>query len=355
MQAEDLIAAKGKKEKKKQRKETTTRKIQTHEPMSFWHSVCAQLSLLLLFILILFVVCSFAPPNLILDEGGEREKVKEGRKLCPDISRAVLSQALIVEAVDLGDLTALVVAAQNGYSVWEADLERDKVGDRLNAVVASVHVVAHEEVVCVGQLATNAEELHKVVELTVDVTAHGHGAAHGLHVGLLLKDLHSLFQKGRVLSVHGLCVEGFPTHSHTRTRTRTRILTHTHTLSLSLFFLPGERQQQRTTSNKKNKNSSPCRKGQTRLLLKWACIDAASPAIDQRPCATLFALLRLRVREFARVCVRARERKRCKGEMCLKKKQPAINQRQKPTNERDMPKFIGNHQQLSSQRFFFCL
>ena len=255
MQAEDLIAAKGKKEKKKQRKETTTRKIQTHEPMSFWHSVCAQLSLLLLFILILFVVCSFAPPpNLILDEGGEREKVKEGRKLCPDISRAVLSQALIVEAVDLGDLTALVVAAQNGYSVWEADLERDKVGDRLNAVVASVHVVAHEEVVCVGQLATNAEELHKVVELTVDVTAHGHGAAHGLHVGLLLKDLHSLFQKGRVLSVHGLCVEGFPTHSHTRTRTRTRILTHTHTLSLSLFSFcreKGNSKEQRQTRRTK--------------------------------------------------------------------------------------------------------
>ena len=192
MQAEDLIAAKGKKEKKKQRKETTTRKIQTHEPMSFWHSVCAQLSLLLLFILILFVVCSFAPPNLILDEGGEREKVKEGRKLCPDISRAVLSQALIVEAVDLGDLTALVVAAQNGYSVWEADLERDKVGDRLNAVVASVHVVAHEEVVVIGQLATNVEKLFQIIELTVDVAANGHGCAHLGNIAFARQDFFGI-------------------------------------------------------------------------------------------------------------------------------------------------------------------
>ena len=56
----------------------------------------------------------------------------------------------------------------------------------------------HEQVVCVRHITTDAEQLHEVVELAVDVAAHGHGTAHGLHVGLLdeqqLHHLAHLFQ-----------------------------------------------------------------------------------------------------------------------------------------------------------------
>ena len=50
-------------------------------------------------------------------------------------------------------------------------LEGDEESDGLDAVVASVHVVSHEQVVGVGGLASDPEQLHQVMELSVNVSA----------------------------------------------------------------------------------------------------------------------------------------------------------------------------------------
>ena len=49
---------------------------------------------------------------------------------------------------------------------------------RFDTVVASVDIVAHEEVICVWRLAANTEKLHKVVELTMYVAAYSHRTFH---------------------------------------------------------------------------------------------------------------------------------------------------------------------------------
>lgn len=48
--------------------------------------------------------------HLAVDDGGEAEVVEDLGAVAPDGDGAVLAQALVVEAVDLRDLTALVVA-----------------------------------------------------------------------------------------------------------------------------------------------------------------------------------------------------------------------------------------------------
>ena len=50
--------------------------------------------------------------------------------------------------------------------------------DRFDTVVASVDIVAHEEVICVWRFPSNTEKLHKVVELTVYVAAYSHRTFH---------------------------------------------------------------------------------------------------------------------------------------------------------------------------------
>ena len=83
--------------------------------------------------------------------------------------------------------------------------------DRFDAVVSPVDIVAHKKVICVRGLAPNAEQLHKVVELTVHVAAHSHRAFdlsdgrqncqkceiffdfHLLDIALLAQDLLRLF------------------------------------------------------------------------------------------------------------------------------------------------------------------
>ena len=136
----------------------------------------------------------------VLDDGGQREEIEEFRELFPNIGVAVLTQALIVEAIPkvnrvsatlyyfdlhLSDLTALVVTAQNCDSVGEANLEGDEECDGLDTVVATIDVITHEQVVSVGRLTANLEELTKVMELAVDITANSDGRAHLLHVRLV--------------------------------------------------------------------------------------------------------------------------------------------------------------------------
>ncbi len=63
-------------------------------------------------------------------------------------------------------------------------------------VEAAVDKVAHEEVVGVGHVAADLEELLQVVKLPVDVAADRHRGIHALHIALLDKDLTGLGAQG---------------------------------------------------------------------------------------------------------------------------------------------------------------
>lgn len=72
------------------------------------------------------------------------------------------------------------------------NLQSNKKCYSFNAIVATIDVIAHEQIVCVGQVSTDAEQLDQIVKLAVDVAANCDWAAHGLHVGLAYKNLSCL-------------------------------------------------------------------------------------------------------------------------------------------------------------------
>eukprot|EP00356_Strombidium_inclinatum_P009071 CAMPEP_0170489884 /NCGR_PEP_ID=MMETSP0208-20121228/8181_1 /TAXON_ID=197538 /ORGANISM="Strombidium inclinatum, Strain S3" /LENGTH=98 /DNA_ID=CAMNT_0010765027 /DNA_START=455 /DNA_END=751 /DNA_ORIENTATION=- len=55
--------------------------------------------------------------DVALDDGGEREVVEKRGEVLPHVGVAVLSEALVIEAVNLSDLFALVIASEDGDSV----------------------------------------------------------------------------------------------------------------------------------------------------------------------------------------------------------------------------------------------
>lgn len=63
---------------------------------------------------------------LVVDKGSEREVVEQVCEELPDIGVAVFAQALIVEAIYLGNLAGLVVPAQDSDALRVSDFERDK-------------------------------------------------------------------------------------------------------------------------------------------------------------------------------------------------------------------------------------
>lgn len=101
--------------------------------------------------------------HLVVNQCSQWQVVEQVCKVLPDIRVAVLSQALVVEAVHLCNLSRLVVASQDGNSIAIPDLERDEQRHCLDGVVPTVYVVSHEEVVCVGRVAADAEEFREVM------------------------------------------------------------------------------------------------------------------------------------------------------------------------------------------------
>lgn len=79
--------------------------------------------------------------DLVVDEGCEREVIEQVGEVLPDVRVAVLAQALVVETVDLCDLSRLVVAAQDGDSLGVPNLEGDEKSHCLDRVVTSIDVV----------------------------------------------------------------------------------------------------------------------------------------------------------------------------------------------------------------------
>jgi len=55
--------------------------------------------------------------------------------------------------------------------------------------MASVNEISHEEVVSIRAFTSHLEELHEILELTMNVTTNGYWAFYNLHIRLVKQDL----------------------------------------------------------------------------------------------------------------------------------------------------------------------
>mmetsp|Transcript_9309 Transcript_9309/g.26622 ORF Transcript_9309/g.26622 Transcript_9309/m.26622 type:complete len:324 (+) Transcript_9309:14-985(+) len=120
-----------------------------------------------------------------IDECAKREVVKHLDTVAPGVCVAILSLALIIEAVHLCDLTALMVPSQKSDACRVAGLQEHQHCEDLQTVVSTVYKVPHEYVVCLRDLPARLEQAQQVMELPVDITAHRDWAVDRLDVGLL--------------------------------------------------------------------------------------------------------------------------------------------------------------------------
>lgn len=71
----------------------------------------------------------------------------------------------------LRDLPTFMIAPQQRDMRWVCCLEQHQQREHLQAVVATVHKIAHENVVGAGHLTACFEKLQQVVKLAMYVTA----------------------------------------------------------------------------------------------------------------------------------------------------------------------------------------
>jgi hypothetical protein len=95
--------------------------------------------------------------HLVVDQRSKRKEIEQVGEVPPYVRIAVLPQTLVVETVHLRDLSRLVVASQDGYTVSVSQLHGHEQGDGFDGVVPTIDIVAHEEVIGVRRVASDPE------------------------------------------------------------------------------------------------------------------------------------------------------------------------------------------------------
>mmetsp|Transcript_76523 Transcript_76523/g.211814 ORF Transcript_76523/g.211814 Transcript_76523/m.211814 type:complete len:264 (-) Transcript_76523:157-948(-) len=108
--------------------------------------------------------------DLLVHDGRDGQAVEAVGVRLPELD-VVAPLALVVEAVYPVDARALVVPAQDEKVLGVLDLVRQQQADGLQALLPAVHIVAQEEIVCVGREAAVLKQAQQVVVLSVDVAA----------------------------------------------------------------------------------------------------------------------------------------------------------------------------------------
>ena len=70
--------------------------------------------------------------DLVVNQGCQGKVIEEIGEVFPDIGIAVFSQALIVEAVDLGDLARFMISSEDGDARRVSNLEGNEKCNSLN-------------------------------------------------------------------------------------------------------------------------------------------------------------------------------------------------------------------------------
>lgn len=111
--------------------------------------------------------------HLIVNDGSDWKEVKDVGELLPYFRRSIFGLALSIKTIYLSDLSGLMISAKKTNSTWKSDFEKQKKGDSLNTVLATINIVTKEQVVDIRNVSTDLEKFHDVPELAMDITDEG--------------------------------------------------------------------------------------------------------------------------------------------------------------------------------------
>ena len=93
-----------------------------------------------------------------------------------------------------------MIASKNSESILETDLQSDKKCHCLYRVITAIDVITHEQVVGVGGLSSNFEELSKVMELSMNIATDCDRCSYLLDIGFINQDFFCLCESQITIS-----------------------------------------------------------------------------------------------------------------------------------------------------------
>jgi len=155
---------------------------------------------------------AMAAEDLLVDYGRDGEAVEAVGERLPQLD-VVATLALVVETVNSVDGGTLMISPEEEEVLRILDLVGQEKADSLQALLASVHIVSEEEVICLGRKPSILEQSEKVCVLSVDVAADLEGRLQLEQDRLLKEDLARLEAQPAHLSLRHLHRLARPTAS----------------------------------------------------------------------------------------------------------------------------------------------
>lgn len=124
--------------------------------------------------------------NFVFHHSCERQQIEQLGEVFPHVCITIFPLALVIKAIDLRDLSALMIPSQDCDPVSIPHFEGYQQSHCFHTVVASVYVVSHKKVVSIRAIASNLEKFNKVMELSMYVSANCDWAFDRLDILLIL-------------------------------------------------------------------------------------------------------------------------------------------------------------------------
>lgn len=99
------------------------------------------------------------PTHLVIDQSGKREVIKQVGKELPDIRIPVFPQTLVVESINLRNLSRFMVTSKDGDSISISEFKSNEQRNSLDGIISSINVISHEEVIGIRGISSNPEKL----------------------------------------------------------------------------------------------------------------------------------------------------------------------------------------------------
>ena len=85
--------------------------------------------------------------DAIVNNRSQGKVVEDVSAVSPHIHTAILPQTLVIETINLCDLSALMITSDEHDSFWVANFEGQQQKECLHRVKSSVYEVTHEEII----------------------------------------------------------------------------------------------------------------------------------------------------------------------------------------------------------------
>ena len=95
----------------------------------------------------------------ISDDCSHWEVIKGIGKVFPHVCVSVFSKTFVIKAIDLSDLTTLVVSSEDRNPVSVSNLQSYKQSDSFQGIITSIDVIPHEQIIGFRTSSSDLEQL----------------------------------------------------------------------------------------------------------------------------------------------------------------------------------------------------